>query len=310
MSIFQSKYKLITVLGPTASGKTRLAACLADRLEGEIISADSRQVYRGMNIGTGKDYDDYFVNGKIIPYHLVDIEDPGKHYNVYRFQTDFINIYNEILSRNKFPVLCGGSGLYLESVLKDYRLIAVPPNKQLRHKLKGKSLEELSNILKNLKSELHNKTDIETERRALRAIEIAVYYQDNPSLGSQMPEMKSINIGILLDRETRRNRISDRLRQRMDQGMEKEVIRLLDSGLTPEQLIYYGLEYKYLTLYVTGKISRDDMFSSLETAIHQFAKRQMTWFRGMQKRGTVINWIDGCLSIEDKIEKIMELLNT
>jgi tRNA dimethylallyltransferase len=309
MSVFQSKYDLITLLGPTATGKTRLAACLADLIEGEVISADSRQVYRGMDIGTGKDYNDYFVNGRIIPYHLVDIEDPGKHYNVYRFQTDFIKVYNEIISRAKFPVLCGGSGLYLESVLRDYRLIAVPPNIKLRQELKGKSLEELTNILQDLKPELHNKTDIETERRALRAIEIAIYYQDNPSFGSQMPEIKSLNIGILFDRETRRKRISERLGQRLHQGMADEVVRLLHSGLTPGQLIYYGLEYKYLTLYVIGEITWDDMFSRLETAIHQFAKRQMTWFRGMQKRGIVINWIDGNLPVEAKIDKIMGLLN-
>ena len=309
MSVFQSKYDLITLLGPTATGKTRLAACLADLIEGEVISADSRQVYRGMDIGTGKDYNDYFVNGRIIPYHLVDIEDPCKHYNVYRFQTDFIKVYNEIISRAKFPVLCGGSGLYLESVLRDYRLIAVPPNIKLRQELKGKSLEELTNILQDFKPELHNKTDIETERRALRAIEIAIYYQDNPSFGSRMPEIKSLNIGILFDRETRRKRISERLGQRLHQGMADEVVRLLHSELTPGQLIYYGLEYKYLTLYLTGEITWDDMFSRLETAIHQFAKRQMTWFRGMQKRGIVINWIDGNLPVEAKIDKIMGLLN-
>lgn len=303
-------YNLITVLGPTATGKTGLAAHLAAALNGEVISADSRQVYRRMDIGTGKDYDDYFVDGVDIPSHLVDIENAGAHYNVYRFQTDFINVYQDIHSRNKFPVLCGGSGLYLEAVLKNYRLIEVPPNKELRKELEGKSLEELTEILKSLKPQLHNDTDVETDRRAIRAIEIGKYYIEHRQEESEMPEIQSLNVGIDFDRNLRRERITSRLEQRLEEGMLDEVRRLLDSGLTPEQLIYYGLEYKYLTLHLTGELSYDEMFTKLEIAIHQFAKRQMTWFRGMEKRGTKIHWINGNLPMEVKVEKILRLIRT
>ena len=301
------KYNLITILGPTATGKTGLAAHLAARINGEIISADSRQIYRGMDLGTGKDYADYFVDGKEVPSHLVDIEDAGVHYNVFRFQTDFIKVFEEINARNKFPVLCGGSGLYIEAVLKNYRLTEVPPNKTLRKELEGKTLNELTEILKNLKSKLHNQTDVETDRRAIRAIEIEKYYAENPDFDSSFPEIKSLNIGINFDRELRRQRITTRLKQRLDEGMLDEVQKLLDSGLTPEQLIYYGLEYKYLTLHLIGKLSYDEMFRQLEIAIHQFAKRQMTWFRGMEKRGTKIHWIDGHLPMEEKVEEILKL---
>ena len=278
-------------------------------MNGEIISADSRQVYRGMDLGTGKDYADYFVDGIEIPSHLVDIEDAGVHYNVYRFQTDFIRVFNEIKSREKFPVLCGGSGLYLEAVLKNYRLIEVPPNKKLRKELERKSLAELTEILRNLKPKLHNYTDVETDRRAVRAIEIEKYYAENPQFDSSFPEINSLNIGIDFDREMRRQRITTRLKQRLDEGMLDEVQRLLDSGLTPEQLIYYGLEYKYLTLHLIGELSYNEMFRQLEIAIHQFAKRQMTWFRGMEKRGTKIYWIDGHLGTEEKVGAILKLLN-
>jgi len=301
------KYNLITILGPTATGKTGLAAHLAAKMNGEIISADSRQIYRGMDLGTGKDYADYFVDGFEIPSHLVDIENAGVHYNVFRFQTDFIRIFEEIQSRNKFPVLCGGSGLYIEAVLKNYRLIEVPPNKELRKELEGKTLDELTEILKNLKPELHNHTDVETDRRAIRAIEIEKYYAGNPQFDSSFPEIRSLNIGINFDRELRRQRISTRLKQRLDEGMLDEVQKLLDSGLTPEQLIYYGLEYKYLTLHLTGELSYNEMYRQLEIAIHQFAKRQMTWFRGMEKRGTKIHWIDGHLPMKEKVEAIIEL---
>ena len=301
-------YNLITILGPTATGKTGVAANLAARINGEVISADSRQVYRGMDLGTGKDYEDYFVNGIEIPSHLVDIEDAGVHYNVFRFQTDFIRVFDEIRSRNRFPVLCGGSGLYIEAVLKNYRLIEVPPNKALRKELEGKDLIELTEILKNLKPKLHNFTDVETDRRAIRAIEIEKYYAENPQLDSAFPEIKSLNIGINFNRELRRQRITKRLKQRLDEGMLDEVQKLLDSGLTAEQLIYYGLEYKYLTLHLIGELSFDEMFRQLEIAIHQFAKRQMTWFRGMEKRGTKISWIDGHLSMEEKVEEILCLL--
>lgn len=307
MNSKKPKYNLITVLGPTATGKTGLAANLAAKIDGEVISGDSRQVYRGMDIGTGKDYADYFVDGVEIPAHLLDIEDPGKHYNVYRFQSDFVKVFEDIHARGKFPVLCGGSGLYLEAVLKDYKLIQVPPNKKLRKELEGKSLEELTKILKKLKPKLHNKTDVETDRRAVRAIEIEMYYRENRQLETPIPEIYSLNIGVKVDREIRRQRITNRLKQRLDEGMLGEVLKLLDSGLTPEQLIYYGLEYKYLTLHLTGELSYDEMFRQLEIAIHQFAKRQMTWFRGMEKRGTKIHWIDGTLPMEEKVEMVLEL---
>ena len=304
------KYNLITILGPTATGKTGLAAHLAARLNGEIISADSRQIYRGMDLGTGKDYADYLVDGIEIPSHLIDIEDAGVHYNVFRFQTDFIKVSQEIKSRGKFPVLCGGSGLYIEAVLKNYRLIEVPPNKEMRKKLEGKSLEELTEILKSLKPKLHNQTDVETDRRAIRAIEIEKYYAENPQFDTSFPEIKSLNVGIDFDRDLRRQRITIRLKQRLDEGMLDEVKKLLDSGLTPEQLIYYGLEYKYMTLHLIGELSYDEMFRQLEIAIHQFAKRQMTWFRGMEKRGTKIYWINGHLPIEEKVEEIINLMNS
>jgi len=307
MKTVGSKYNLITILGPTATGKTGIAANLATYINGEIISADSRQVYRGMDLGTGKDYIDYFVDGVEVPSHLVDIEDAGVHYNVYRFQTDFIKAFEEINSRNKFPVLCGGSGLYLEAVLKNYRLIEVPPNKELRKELEGKSLKELTEILKNLKPQLHNHTDVETDRRALRAIEIEKYYAENPKLDISYPEIESLTIGVKVDRELRRQRITNRLKQRLDEGMLDEVQKLLDSGLTPEQLIYYGLEYKFLTMHLIGELTFDEMFRQLEIAIHQFAKRQMTWFRGMEKRGTKIHWINGHLSMEEKVGEILKL---
>ena len=302
------KYNLLTVLGPTATGKTGLAAHLAAALNGEVISSDSRQVYRGMDLGTGKDYADYFVDGVEIPFHLVDIEDAGAHYNVYRFQTDFIKVFKAIQSRNMFPVLCGGSGLYIEAVLKNYRLIEVPPNKELRKELEGKSLQELTEILKSIKQRLHNETDVETDRRAIRAIEIEKYYAEHQQEESEMPEIRSLNIGVDFDRNLRRERITRRLKQRLEVGMLDEVQRLLDSGLTPEQLIYYGLEYKYLTLHLTGELSFDEMFRQLEIAIHQFAKRQMTWFRGMEKRGTKIHWIDGHFPMEEKVNEVLKLL--
>jgi len=302
------KYNLVTILGPTATGKTGLAAHFAARMNGEVISADSRQVYRGMDLGTGKDYEDYFVDGVEVPSHLVDIEAAGVHYNVYRFQTDFINVFEEINSRKKFPVLCGGSGLYLEAVLKNYRLIEVPPNKELRKELEGKTLAELTEILKVMKPELHNHTDVETDRRAIRAIEIEKYYAENPKDESEMPNINSLNIGIDFDREMRRQRITTRLKQRLDEGMLDEVQKLLDSGLAPEQLIYYGLEYKFLTLHLIGELTFDEMFAKLEIAIHQFAKRQMTWFRGMEKRGTKIHWINGHLPMEEKVEEIVSFL--
>ncbi len=298
-------YNLITILGATATGKTTLAAYLAAKMNGEVISADSRQVYRGMDLGTGKDYDDYFVDGVEVPSHLVDIEDAGAHYNVCRFQSDFVKVFEGIRARGKLPVLCGGSGLYLEAVLKNYKLVQVPPNKKLRDGLEGKSLGELTEILKKLKPDLHNTTDVETDRRAVRAIEIEMYYREHPEIDIPMPEVNSLNIGIRFDRDSRRRRITERLKQRLEDGMTDEVKDLLDSGLAPGQLIYYGLEYKYLTLYVTGSLSYDEMFRQLEIAIHQFAKRQMTWFRGMEKRGTKIFWLDGYMPLGEKIKEIV-----
>ena len=227
---------------------------------------------------------------------------------MYRFQNDFAEAFSAIRARGKLPVLCGGSGLYLEAVLKDYKLIHVPPNRKLREELEGKSLDELTEILKSLKPELHNVTDVETDRRAIRAIEIEMFARENPEAETTLPEITSLNIGIAVDRETRRRRISRRLKQRLEEGMLGEVQKLLDPGLTPKQLIYYGLEYKYLTLHLTGELTYDEMFEKLEIAIHQFAKRQMTWFRGMEKRGTKIHWIDGNLPMEEKIEKILELI--
>lgn len=303
------EYNLITVLGPTATGKTGLAAHIAAKINGEIISGDSRQVYRGMDIGTGKDYEDYFVEGIEIPAHLLDIEKPGVHYNVYRFQNDFVKAFEDIRQRGKMPVLCGGSGLYLEAVLKDYRLTHVPKNMKLRKELEGKTLDELTAVLKELKPKLHNKTDIETDRRAIRAIEIEMYYRENPVPETLVPDINSLNVGVMVDRDTRRSRISRRLKQRLEEGMIDEVKKLLDSGLTPRQLIYYGLEYKYLTMHITGELTYEEMYEKLEIAIHQFAKRQMTWFRGMEKRSTAIHWIDGHLPMHAKVEKVLELFN-
>jgi len=304
-----SPYNLITITGPTASGKTSVAAHLASRLNGEIISADSRQVYRGMDIGTGKDVDDYTVNGVQIPYHLIDIVDAGYEYNVFEYQRDFVNTFTDINSRGKFPIVCGGSGMYIEAALKGYKLINVPVNYNLRDQLSGKNLEELTVILEKFKI-LHNKTDVDTVKRAVRAIEIEEYYLHYPQKEVYYPEINNLLVGITFDREIRRNRITQRLKSRLKEGMIEEVERLLSEGITPESLIYYGLEYKYLTQYVTGEISYDAMFTSLETAIHQFAKRQMTWFRHMEKIGFTINWIDGFLSMDEKLEKIEELIKT
>lgn len=281
---------LITILGPTASGKTSVAVKLAAQFDAEIISADSRQVYRRMDLGTGKDIDEYTINGKNIPYHLIDIVEPGTKYNVYEYQKDFLKAYNDIRKRGKKVIVCGGTGLYLESILRSYRLSPVPQNEELRNRLKNKTLEELTYILKQYKS-LHNTTDVDSAQRAIRAIEIADYYQHTPIDDRPFPTLTSFNIGIDVDRETRRERITARLKQRLDNGMVDEVRALLNEGISPENLIYYGLEYKYLTLYVIGKLTYDEMFKQLEIAIHQFAKRQMTWFRGMEKRGVPIHWM-------------------
>ena len=300
---------MITILGPTASGKTTLAAHLAARIGGEIISADSRQVYRRMDIGTGKDLDDYVVDGKQIPYHLIDIAEPGTKYNLFQYQQDFHDAYNDIKSRGATPILCGGTGLYIEAALKGYALSPVPQNPELRARLEGKSLEELTGVLVTLKqkngSVMHNTTDVDTAQRAIRAIEIETYNAEHPTEERQMPKIDSLVIGVNIDRESRREKITKRLRQRLDNGMVEEIRSIIDSGVAPEDLIYYGLEYKYVTEYVIGKTTYDEMFRSLEIAIHQFAKRQMTWFRGMERRGTVIHWIDASLPMEEKIEQIL-----
>lgn len=297
---------LITVLGPTASGKTSFACRLAAEIGGEIISADSRQVYRGMDIGTGKDLDDYTVDGRKIPYHLIDIRDAGEQYNIFEYQKDFHNAYNDIVERGVQPILCGGSGLYIESVLKGYKLIEVPVNNDLRDNLKEKSLQELTCILKTYKT-LHNTTDVDTVKRAIRAIEIEEYYKNHNEIESEKP-VDSLIIGIDIDREERRRKITERLKYRLENGMVDEVRNLIDSGVKTEALINYGLEYKYLTLYLIGKLTYNEMFSLLEIAIHQFAKRQMTWFRGMEKRGFYINWIDYSLPDEEKVSIVTKML--
>ena len=298
---------MIAILGPTASGKTSLAAALAHRMNTEIISADSRQVYRRMDLGTGKDLDDYVVGGKRIPCHLIDIVEPGYKYNVFEYQRDFLKAYDDVRNRGMLPILCGGTGMYLESVLKGYRLLPVPENPELRRQLAGKSLDELAVILSTYKK-LHNSTDVDTAKRAVRAIEIEEYYRHRPVEERTFPEIRSLIIGVGVDRELRREKITRRLVQRLNEGMVDEVKGLLASGIRPEDLIYYGLEYKYLTLYVIGQLAYDEMFSQLETAIHQFAKRQMTWFRGMERKGFTIHWIDAPLPLEEKLEQIENLL--
>lgn len=303
-----STYDLIAILGPTASGKTRFATALAAALDTEIISADSRQVYRGMDIGTGKDLADYTVNGKAVPYHLIDIVDAGYKYNVFEYQRDFLSAYGSIRQKGKLPVVCGGTGLYLEAVLKGYRLLPVPENPELRQRLARKSLEELASLLKTYKT-LHNTTDVDTPKRAIRAIEIEEYYARAPVEERSFPRLRSLLIGVDIDRESRREKISRRLRQRLDEGMADEVRRLLARGIRPDDLMYYGLEYKYLTLYVTGQLDYEQMFHGLETAIHQFAKRQMTWFRGMERRGFTIHWIDTACPTEEKIAFVRSKLN-
>lgn len=303
---------MITILGPTASGKTDIAAHLAAELSAEIISADSRQVYRRMDIGTGKDLADYVVDGKRVPYHLIDIVEPGTKYNLFEYQRDFLEAYNDIRSRGKNVILCGGTGLYIESVLKGYRLIPVPENKELRHKLEGKSLLELTSILERLKAEnnsnMHNSTDVDTSKRAIRAIEIEMAYKEAHIEERTFPKIDNVIIGVGIDRDLRRMKITRRLDQRLQDGMVDEVKSLLDSGIPADDLIYYGLEYKFVTEYILGKSTFEEMHRSLEIAIHQFAKRQMTWFRGMERRGFTIHWIDASDSMEEKINEIKKVL--
>ncbi len=321
------KQKMITIIGPTASGKTTLAAHLAASyiVEGqpaEIISGDSRQVYRGMDIGTGKDLCDYEVTLPTntqhpsptihIPYHLIDICDPGEKYNIFEFQQDFLKAYEDITSRGALPILCGGSGLYVESVIREYHLSPVPKNEELREKLSHKSMAELTAILMDLKeknnSDMHNKTDVDSPQRAIRAIEIEAYNLEHKTEDRYFPPIETTIIGVDIPRDERRRKISTRLKNRVDEGMVDEIKRILDSGVSAEDLIYYGLEYKYVTEYVIGKRSYDNMLKELEIAIHQFAKRQMTWFRGMERRGCKINWIDALLPMEEKVKAIRNYL--
>ena len=308
--------RMITILGPTASGKTSLAAALAYALhqqgrEAEILSADSRQVYRGMDIGTGKDLADYRVDGYNVPYHLIDICEPGTKYNLFQYQQDFLTAYRGIVERGAQPILCGGTGLYIESVLKGYQLSPVPQNQALRDRLEGKSLGELTLMLKDLKaktgSNMHNQTDVDTAQRAIRAIEIETYNLEHPLPKREFPPIASVVVGGNIDREERRRKITNRLKARLEEGMIDEVRGLLSRGIAADDLIYYGLEYKYVTEYAIGRITYEEMFRSLEIAIHQFAKRQMTWFRGMERRGFTIHWIDAMLPMEEKVAAILEL---
>ena len=312
--------QMITILGPTASGKTPLAVALAQQIGGEIISADSRQVYRRMDIGTGKDLNEYKIQNSDlklqnsqIPFHLIDICEPGTKYNLFQYQQDFYDAYQDIRQRGAQPILCGGTGLYIEAVLKGYKLSPVPQNQPLRDQLEGKSLEELTVILKDLKdrngSNMHNTTDVDSAQRAIRAIEIETYNLQHPMPLRELPPVPSIIIGVNIDRELRREKITRRLKGRLDEGMVDEVRGLLAEGIPAEDLIYYGLEYKYLTEYVLGRLTYDEMFSQLEIAIHQFAKRQMTWFRGMERRGFTIHWIDATLPMEEKVNAILEIVN-
>ena len=301
-------YNLVTILGPTACGKTTLAVALADRLNTAVISADSRQVYRSMDLGTGKDLVEYVVEGREVPYRLIDIVDAGYKYNVFEYQRDFLKVYEALRADGQLPVLCGGTGMYLESVLRGYRLVEVPEDKVLRASLADKSLDELTEILRGYK-QLHNTTDVDTCKRAIRAIEIEEYYRTNDVNIREFPEIKSLTIGLDVSRELRRERISRRLRERLEQGMVDEVKGILATGVSSEDLIYYGLEYKYLTMYVIGQLSYEEMVNQLEIAIHQFAKRQMTYFRGMERRGVPIHWINAELSTEEKVEQICQLLS-
>ncbi|MBE0674686.1 MAG: tRNA (adenosine(37)-N6)-dimethylallyltransferase MiaA [Bacteroidales bacterium] len=303
-----AKYDIIVVTGPTASGKTAVAAMVADQAGGEVISADSRQVYRGMDIGTGKDYTDYMVGGRLIPYHLIDIVDAGYKYNVFEYQRDFLQVYNRLTEKGIIPVVCGGSGMYLDSIVSGYRLFPVPADDKLRQDLSSLSLSELKKILSGYKR-LHNETDVDNVKRAVRAIEIEVYYAGRSPEELTFPVIRPLITAISYERNERRIRITERLRERFRTGMIEEVEALLASGLQEETLLYYGLEYKYGTRYLRGEVSYEEMFRGLETAIHQFSKRQMTWFRGMERRGIEINWIDGRLPAAEKVATILELYN-
>jgi tRNA dimethylallyltransferase len=301
------KLDLLVITGPTASGKTSLAVAMAVLLKGEVISADSRQVYRGMNIGTGKDYLDYYVDGKSVTCHLIDIADAGYKYNVFEYQRDFRKVYDDLKRKSVFPVVCGGSGLYIDCIISGYKMVEVPPDSGLRIELEKKSLEELTLILSTYKN-LHNITDIDTKKRVIRAIEIEHFNKTSVKRHSGFPVINSLVVGVKFDRETRRKKITLRLKQRLDEGLIEEVKQLLESGISKETLIYYGLEYKFITQFLSGQLSYGKMYTDLETAIHQYAKRQMTWFRGMERRGIKIHWLDGEMALKEKADKIMELM--
>ncbi|MCM1484370.1 MAG: tRNA (adenosine(37)-N6)-dimethylallyltransferase MiaA [Muribaculaceae bacterium] len=296
----------LVITGPTASGKTSRAVAAANAFDGEIISADSRQIYRGMDLGTGKDIDEYGA----VPYHLIDICPAGYRYNLYEYLRDERIARADILRRGRLPILCGGTGLYIESVIKGIYLPEVPENPELRRRLESESLDSLTRMLAGMKS-LHNVTDVDTVKRAIRAIEICTYYNEHPeeaALTKPAPLTDAVVVGVDIDRDSRRSRISRRLRARLDTGMVDEVRRLLDSGIPPENLIYYGLEYKFLTLHLTGQLTYDEMVTGLETAIHQFAKRQMTWFRGMERRGIPIHWLPYDMPADEFTDAIRQLL--
>lgn len=301
------RIELIAILGPTAAGKTAVAAHLADKLNTEIISGDSRQLYRGMDIGTGKDLADYTVNGRAIPHHLIDIVDAGYRYSVFEYQRDFRSAYEDIRQRGKLPILCGGTGMYIEAVVNGYHLQEVPPNPQLREELEQKTDKELAELLASLKP-LHNTTDFDTRKRAIRAAEIALYYQQHPQKTAAYAPIPACYIGISTNTEERRRRITQRLYQRIEEGMVNEVRGLMQGGLAADDLCYYGLEYKLITLYLTNRLSYNEMVEKLNVAIHQFAKRQMTWFRGMERKGATIHWVDGMLPMNEKLEQILDVL--
>jgi tRNA dimethylallyltransferase len=301
------KYDLIVITGPTATGKTRLAAELADMVSGEVISADSRQVYQGMDIGTGKDLADYVVSGRVVPVHLVDMAEPGYEFNVFEFQNHFITAFEHIRKRDKQAIMCGGTGLYLEAALAKYRLLKVPEDPQLRRELEKLTQDELTEKLTQFRT-LHNTTDTTDRNRLIRAIEIETYNAHHPNERKNFPEFSHIIFALDFPRKEIRQRITDRLKHRLENGMIQEIQDLLKKGLKPEQLMFYGLEYKYITQYVTGEISYDEMFQKLNTAIHQFAKRQMTWFRRMERQGFKIHWIDGSLSNTEKLLQITQTI--
>lgn len=300
--------KLLTIIGPTACGKTALAAAVAARIDGEIISGDSRQVYRGMDLGTGKDLCDYSVDGKAIPYHCIDVVEAGTKYNVYEFQRDFITAFRSINNRNRPAILCGGTGMYIEAVLKRYKLLEVPADHEFRAWCETQSSEVLEEMLRQYK-DLHNHTDTETRRRLIRALEIERYYAENPQTNQDYPQFTPVVVGVQIDRDLRRHRIESRLEQRLQDGMLDEVRRLLNEGVDAETLIYYGLEYKFVTWHIQGILSYSELVDQLTIAIQQFAKRQMTWFRGMERRGTVIHWIDGALPMNQRVEAVLHISN-